>query len=59
MWVGFAAFAIFFNVSKMEGELEQRLNNSLELAQISLPKPLWNVDHDVVKDFVKSLFLDK
>ncbi len=59
MWVGFAAFAIFFNVSKMEGELEQRLNNSLELAQISLPKPLWNVDHDIVEDFVKSLFLDK
>jgi len=59
MWVGFAAFAIFFNVSKMEGELEQRLNNSMELAQISLPIPLWNVDHDVVKDFVKSLFLDK
>ena len=42
MWVGFAAFAIFFNVSKMEGELEQRLNNSMELAQISLPIPLWN-----------------
>ena len=59
MFVSFAAFAIFFNVSKMEGELEQRLNNSLELAQISLPIPLWNVDHDVVKDFVKSLFLDK
>jgi signal transduction histidine kinase len=43
----------------MEGELEERLNNSLELAQISLPKPLWNVDKDIVKDFVKSLFLDK
>jgi signal transduction histidine kinase len=59
MLVGFAAFAVFFNVSKMEGELEQRLNNSLELAQISLPKPLWNVDKDIVRDFVKSLFLDK
>jgi signal transduction histidine kinase len=59
MLVGFASFAIFFNVSKMEGELEERLNNSLELAQTSLPKPLWNVDHDIVKDFVKSLFLDK
>jgi signal transduction histidine kinase len=59
MWVGFAAFAIFFNVSKMEGELEERLNYSLELAQISLPKPLWNVDNDIVRDFVKSLFLDK
>ncbi len=59
MFVSFAAFAIFFNVSKMEGELEQRLNNSLELARISLPLPLWNVDHDVVEDFVESLFLDE
>ena len=59
MFVSFAAFAVFSNVSKMEGELQQRLNNSLELARISLPLPLWNVDHDVVKDFVKSLFLDK
>jgi len=59
MLVGFAAFAIFFNVSKTEGELEERLDNSLKLAEISLPLPLWNIDHDVVKDFVKSLFLDK
>ena len=59
MLVGFAAFAIFFNISKMEGELAERLNNSLELAQISLPKPLWNVDKDIVRDFIKSLFLDK
>jgi signal transduction histidine kinase len=59
MLVSFAAFAIFFNVSKTEGELEERLNNSLKLAEISLPIPLWNIDHDVVKDFVKSLFLDK
>ncbi|MGB6279927.1 MAG: ATP-binding protein [Syntrophobacteria bacterium] len=59
MLVGFAAFAIFFNISEMEGELEERLNNSLELAQISLPKPLWNVDKDIVRDFIKSLFLDK
>jgi signal transduction histidine kinase len=59
MFVSFAAFAIFFNVSKMEGELQQRLNNSLELARISLPLPLWNVDHDVVEDFVESLFLDE
>ena len=55
----FAAFAIFYNVSKTEGELERRLDNSLKLAEISLPLPLWNVDHDVVKDFVKSLFLDE
>jgi len=57
--VGFASFAILFNISKTEGELRERLNNSLRLAEISLPLPLWNIDHDVVKDFVKSLFLDK
>ena len=59
MLVGFASFAIFFNVSKTEGELVERLNNSLKLAEISLPLPLWNIDHDVVEDFVTSLFLDK
>jgi signal transduction histidine kinase/HAMP domain-containing protein len=59
MLLGFASFGIFFNVSKTEGELEERLNNSLKLAEISLPLPLWNIDHDVVKDFVESLFLDK
>jgi signal transduction histidine kinase len=56
---GFAAFAIFYSVSKTGGELERRLNSSLKLAEISLPTPLWNIDHDVVEDFVKSLFLDK
>jgi signal transduction histidine kinase len=59
MLVGFAAFAIFYSVSKTGGELERRLNSSLKLAEISLPTPLWNIDHDVVEDFVKSLFLDK
>jgi len=59
MLVGFAAFAIFFNVSKSEGELERKLNTSLRLAEISLPKPLWNVEYDYIRDFVKSLFLDK
>jgi len=59
MLAGFAAFAIFFNVSKIEGELERKLNTSLRLAEISLPKPLWNVEYDYIRDFVKSLFLDK
>nr|QGF22317.1 sensory transduction histidine kinase [uncultured bacterium] len=59
MLVGFAAFAVFFNISRTEGELKEKFENSLKLAEISLPLPLWNIDHDVVKDFVKSLFLDK
>jgi signal transduction histidine kinase/HAMP domain-containing protein len=59
MLVGFASFAIFFNVSKTEGELERKLNTSLRLAEISLPKPLWNVEYGYIRDFVKSLFLDK
>ena len=59
MLVGFAAFAIFLDISKIEGELKRRLNNSLRLAEISLPQPLWNVDYGVVKDLVESLFLDE
>jgi len=31
----------------------------MKLAQISLPTPLWNLDNDVVNDFVEALFLDE
>lgn len=50
---------ILFNITVMESELETRLDNAMKLAQISLPTPLWNMDNDVVKDFVEALFLDE
>ncbi len=55
---GFAAGAIFINISETEKELERRLEYSLNLALTSLPKALWNLDNDVVDDFVEALFLD-
>jgi signal transduction histidine kinase/CheY-like chemotaxis protein len=54
----FAAVAIFINITETEKELERRLDYSLNLATTSLPKALWNLDNDVVDDFVKSLLLD-
>jgi UDP:flavonoid glycosyltransferase YjiC (YdhE family) len=55
---GFAAVAIFFNITETEKELKRRLDYSLNLSMTSLPKALWNLDNDVVDDFVESLFLD-
>ena len=56
---GFAAVVIFINVSETEKELERRLDYSLNLSTTSLPKALWNLDNDVVEDFVAALFLDQ
>ena len=57
--IAFAAVGIFFNITIMERELETRLDNAMKLAQKSLPTPLWNLDNDVVNDFVQALFLDE
>ena len=56
---GFAAIAIFIKITETEKELERRLDYSLNLSRTSLPKALWNLDDDVVDDFVESLFLDE
>lgn len=56
---GFATIAILWNIARTEDELEARLNKALKLAQISLPTPLWNLDNDVVEDFLGALFLDQ
>jgi signal transduction histidine kinase len=55
----FAAIVIFVDINKIENELETRLDNAIEFAQNSLATPLWNLDHDVVNDFVEALFLDE
>jgi signal transduction histidine kinase len=56
---GFAIIAIFLNIARIDDELEARLDNALKVAQISLPTPLWNLDNDVVDDFLGALFLDE
>jgi len=55
----FAAVVIFINIGETEKELERRLDYSLNLSTTSLPKALWNLDNDVVEDFVAALFLDQ
>jgi len=57
--IAFAVIGVFFNITIMERELETRLDNAMKLAQKSLPTPLWNLDSNVVNDFVEALFLDE
>jgi signal transduction histidine kinase len=55
----FAATAIFVDSGRINAELEKRLDNALKLSYISLPAPLWNLDNDIVDDFIEALFLDE
>jgi signal transduction histidine kinase/HAMP domain-containing protein len=55
----FAATVIFFDIYRIESEINRRLDNAIEFAQNSLPTPLWNLDYVVVNDFVDALFLDE
>jgi signal transduction histidine kinase len=55
----FAGTAIFINSARINAELEKRLDNALKLSYISLPAPLWNLDNDVVDDYIEALFLDE
>ena len=55
----FAATVIFFDINRIESEINRKLDNAIEFAQNSLPTPLWNLDYVVVNDFVDALFLDE
>ncbi|GIX48212.1 MAG: hypothetical protein KatS3mg131_2423 [Candidatus Tectimicrobiota bacterium] len=54
----FAAIAIFLNVTRLEAELRKKLDGIVALSQIGLPTPLWNLDNDIVRDYIEALFLD-
>ena len=56
---GFATVAIFLNIARIDTEIKTRSDNALKIAQIALPTPLWNLDNDVVEDFLGAMFLDK
>jgi hypothetical protein len=57
--LGFAAVAIFVNITRIEAGLENTVENALKLSNISLPAPLWKLDNDIVNDFIEALFLDQ
>jgi len=57
--IAFAAVVIFFDINRIESEMETRLDNAIMFAENSLSTPLWNLDYTVVNDFVEALFLDE
>ena len=56
---GFATIAIVVNITRIENDLENRIDHALKLAETSLQVPLWNLDNDAVEGFIEALFLDK
>jgi signal transduction histidine kinase len=56
--VAFVAVGIAFSIILIEGELETRLDNVMQLARASLPAPLKNLDKDIVDTFVEAIFID-
>jgi signal transduction histidine kinase/CheY-like chemotaxis protein len=56
--VCFAGAAIFWAVTQAQRELDEKLNNTIGVALVSLPQALWNLDEDIIKDFADALFLD-
>jgi adenylate cyclase len=56
---GFAAAAIAFSVHQAETELRQKLANAVNVASTSLGQALWNLDNNIVEDFVRAIFLDR
>ncbi len=57
--IAFAAVVIIVDISRIDNEMQKRLDNAIMFAQNSLPTPLWNMDYLVVNDFVDALFLDE
>jgi signal transduction histidine kinase/DNA-binding response OmpR family regulator len=57
--LAFAVIAIFVNSARIDNELERRLDSTLKLSTVSLPTPLWNLDNEIVNDFIEALFLDE
>lgn len=55
----YAGIAIWIDNSRVNKDLEQRLERALHLSIISLPTPLWNLDNHIVDDFIEALFLDE
>jgi signal transduction histidine kinase/CheY-like chemotaxis protein/HAMP domain-containing protein len=55
----FAAAAIFWAVTEAQRELNDKLNNAVGIALVSLPQAVWNLDEEITKDFADALFLDE
>lgn len=56
--IGFAAIAIFINIARTDTEIKNRLDNTINLAKISLATPLWNLDNEQVENIFDAILLD-
>src|SRR5215472_8173953 len=56
--VVFAAVVIAVNVRKIDRDLQNLLDHSARLAQVSLAVPLWNLDTEAVSAFANALLQD-
>lgn len=54
----FAAITIALDISRINADLDRKLENTMQLAETSLVQPLWNFDHSTIANFVEALFLD-
>lgn len=54
----YATIVIYVNVTRMNANLEDHLDNNLHIAKASLVTPLWNFDFNTINGFVDSLFSD-
>ena len=55
----FSAIVVIYHIRGMEADLKTRLEGAISFAKKSLPKPLWNLDYDVVSDVIEALFLNE
>jgi signal transduction histidine kinase len=52
----YATIVIYVNMTRMNANLEDHLDNSLQIAKASLVAPLWNFDFNTINGFIDSLF---
>jgi len=55
----FSALVVIYHIRSSEADLKANLEDAISFAKKSLPKPLWNLDDDVVRDVVDALFLNE
>lgn len=55
----FAVAATNWAVNRAQGELDSAVDNTVGLARVSLPQPLWNLDEEITRDFGNALFLNE
>lgn len=52
---GFAATAISINVTRLNAQLAQQVEQTAAIAQRSLVTPLWNLEEDTIHDILEAV----